>query len=179
MRSPVKGAANSQYSGRFIFSGSQTDTPPYAVGASDAYAGNTDVVTREIGPGVQLDLNTVGSAVVGDGSSGLLKTLRDVVSHLQTNDGTSLRGVDLSALDAATDAVSNARAAVGARTNRLESADSRLKDLEQVASSQLSNIEDADMAEAVVHYSTQQAVYQAALRAGSQIFQPSLMDFLK
>ena len=175
----VKGAANSQYSGRFIFSGSKTDTPPYAVGASDAYAGNTDVVTREIGPGVQLDLNTVGSAVVGDGSSGLLKTLRDVVSHLQTNDGTSLRGVDLSALDAATDAVSNARAAVGARTNRLESADSRLKDLEQVASSQLSNIEDADMAEAVVHYSTQQAVYQAALRAGSQIFQPSLMDFLK
>src|SRR5205823_8324529 len=56
----VKGAANAQYEGRFIFSGSATDTAPYAVGASDVYSGNTDVVQREIGPGVHLDLNTVG-----------------------------------------------------------------------------------------------------------------------
>src|SRR5207253_10633352 len=114
---------------------------------------------------------TVGSAVAGDGSSGLLKTMRDIVSHLQTDDGTSLRGADLSTLDTVGDTVSNARAVVGGRTNRRESADSRLKDLEQVANSQLSNVEDADMAKVLVQFSTQQAVYQAALRSGAQIFQ--------
>ena len=34
------------------------------------------------------------------------------------------------------------------------------------------------MAQTIVTYSQQQAVYQAALKAGAQIIQPSLMDFL-
>jgi flagellin-like hook-associated protein FlgL len=35
------------------------------------------------------------------------------------------------------------------------------------------------MAKAYVEFSTQQAVYQAALKAGSQIIQTSLLDFLR
>jgi flagellin-like hook-associated protein FlgL len=31
----------------------------------------------------------------------------------------------------------------------------------------------------MIDYSTQSAVYQAALRAGSQLIQPSLLDFLR
>jgi flagellar hook-associated protein 3 FlgL len=42
----------------------------------------------------------------------------------------------------------------------------------------LSNVQDADMTQVMVNFSTQQAAYQAALRAGAQIIQPSLMDFL-
>src|SRR5262249_11225760 len=43
----VKTEANAQYAGRFIFSGSATNQAPYQLGASDAYAGNADVVQRE------------------------------------------------------------------------------------------------------------------------------------
>jgi flagellar hook-associated protein 3 FlgL len=67
----VKGEGNAKYAGRFIFSGSATLTQPYQMGASDAYAGNTELVKREIGPGVQIDLNVPGSSVLGDTSSGL------------------------------------------------------------------------------------------------------------
>jgi flagellar hook-associated protein 3 FlgL len=76
------------------------------------------------------------------------------------------------------DSVSTARAVVGASQNRLATASSRLQDLQQTATSLLSDTEDADMAKTMVDFSTQSAVYQSALRAGAQIIQPSLMDFL-
>src|SRR5581483_4815525 len=71
----VKAAANTQYAGRYLFAGSATQTPPYkldngAATPDDTYYGNTAVMQREIGVGVRVDLNTVGSAVIGDGSSG-------------------------------------------------------------------------------------------------------------
>jgi flagellar hook-associated protein 3 FlgL len=75
--------------------------------------------------------------------------------------------------------VVNARSVVGALSNRLDTALSRLQQLQDASSAQLSNVEDADMAKTLVDFSTQQAVYQSALRAGANIIQPSLMDFLK
>ena len=54
----------------------------------------------------------------------------------------------------------------------------RLQQLEESTTQLLSNTEDADMAQTMVDFSQQQAVYQAALKAGAEIIQPSLMDFL-
>jgi flagellar hook-associated protein 3 FlgL len=175
----VKSEGNANYAGRFIFSGSATLTQPYQMGASDAYAGNGEVVKREIGPGVQIDLNQPGINLFGDSSGGLLATLRTIVSDLQSNNGAALQNGDLTALDVAHDQVTLTRAVVGASQNRLETAASRLQELEQSTTQMLSNTEDADMAKTLVDFSTQQAVYQSALRSGAQIIQPSLMDFLK
>ena len=73
---------------------------------------------------------------------------------------------------------SSQQASVGALSNRLTSATSRLQQLQQATTQQLSNVQDADMAKTLIDFSTQQAVYQAALKSGAQIIQPSLMDFL-
>jgi flagellar hook-associated protein 3 FlgL len=43
----------------------------------------------------------------------------------------------------------------------------------------LSETEDADMAKTLVAFSTQQAVYQSALKSGANIVQSSLLDFLR
>jgi flagellar hook-associated protein 3 FlgL len=82
-------------------------------------------------------------------------------------------------LPSAHDGVINLRAEVGARQTRLDTAMSRLQEVEQTQTELLSKIEDTDMAKAYVEFSTQQAVYQAALKAGSQIIQTSLLDFLR
>ena len=63
--------------------------------------------------------------------------------------------------------------------NRLEAAGARLAQLEESTTKLLSDVEDADMAKTLVAFSTQQAVYQAALRAGANIVQASLLDFLR
>jgi flagellar hook-associated protein 3 FlgL len=174
----IKTEGNTQYAGVYIFSGTATLTQPYQLGANDTFAGNTKSVNREIGPGIQVPVNQIGSNVIGDSSSGLLSTLRQIVSDLQSGNTAALGNGDLSALDTASDAVTNAQSQVGALTNRLTSATNRLQQLEGNSTKLLSNVEDADMAQTMIDYSTQSAVYQAALKAGANIIQPSLMDFM-
>jgi flagellar hook-associated protein 3 FlgL len=43
----------------------------------------------------------------------------------------------------------------------------------------LSNVEDADMAEAMMELQMQQVAYQSALAATARAIQPSLVDFLR
>jgi len=174
----IKTSGNAKLDDRYVFAGSATLTAPYQIGGADTYNGNNETVQRDIGPGVAIDLNVSGQSVIGDTAGGLLANLRTIVNDLQSGNGDALRSGDLQNLDSALDTITGAQAVVGARQNRLDSASSRLQQLEESTTSLLSNTEDADMAETIMHYSMQQAVYQSALKAGAQIIQPSLMDYL-
>ena len=181
----VKQEADVQYGGRYVFSGTATDTAPYALGGADGYQGDAGTITRAIGPRVELPLTTDIRALLGDGlaarDDGLLHTLRDIADHLRGGtpaDADALRGTDLQRLDASLDVLNGIRADVGARTNRLAVAGSRLSGLALNATQLLSEVEDADMAQTITQYTTQQAAYNAALKAGANIVQASLLDFL-
>jgi flagellar hook-associated protein 3 FlgL len=174
----VKQTANATYRGRYVFAGTETDAPPYISG-TDAYQGSTEVVERQIGPGVALPIGVLGTSFLGDGADGkLLQVLRDVSTHLQANDGTTLRA-DVGLLDGKLDEVLGVRALNGARENRLEAALSRLGEVEESTLKQLSETEDTDIAKTLIELNSQQAAYQAALKAGANIVQASLMDFLR
>ena len=67
---------------------------------------------------------------------------------------------------------------VGATTDRLQMAATRIQSLQTSATTTLSNTQDADMAQTEVNFSTQQAALTAALQAGAKVVQQSLMDFL-
>jgi flagellar hook-associated protein 3 FlgL len=182
----LKQEANSSYAGRFIFAGTATDVPPYAVGGADGYAGNTETFARQIGPGVSVPVNARADALLGGGQAAnddrLLDVLRDVAQHLRSGapaDAQLLRTSDISRLDANVDVLLGLRAEVGALSNRLEVAGSRLAEIEENTGKLLSQTEDADMAETMVDFSMQQAVYQSALRSGANIVQASLLDFLR
>jgi flagellar hook-associated protein 3 FlgL len=180
----VKTEGNAQYAGRYVFAGT-SGTQPYGT-SDDLYHGNTTAVTRQIGPGVNVPISTTGSAAIGSydpgpppSGSGLLKALNDILNDLQSPANTAaLQGTDMQNLDAANDQLLSVRATVGATSNRLDAASNRLSQLEQVTTSQLSTTEDADMAKTMIDLSQEQAVFQAALRAGANLLQPSLMDFL-
>jgi flagellar hook-associated protein 3 FlgL len=181
----VKQEADVQYGGRNVFSGTATDTTPYALGGADRYLGDAGTITRAIGPGVELPINTDVRALLGDGQGArddkLLNTLRDISDHLRGNtpaDTDALRTTDLQRLDASLDVLNGIRADVGARTNRLAVASSRLSGLALNSTRLLSDVEDADMAQTITQYTTQQAAYSAALKAGANIVQSSLLDFL-
>ncbi len=177
----LKEHGNATYAGRYVFGGTLTTQPPYATGAVDAYGGDTQTIAREIGPGVAITINLTGDRVLGSGGGDnkLLAVLRNVAAHLRAGDSASLRNTDIAALEANLDALMDVRAENGARTNRLESALDRLAEYEETTIRQLSETEDADFAKTMVEYSTQQAAYQAALKAGANIVQASLMDFLR
>jgi len=186
----IKQNASATYRGSHLFSGGETGARPYQPGADDAYHGDqggadpsVPGIVREIGPRVTMTINTVGDQVLGNGQAAnddkLLDVLRDAVDHLRAGDGAALRGTDLTRLDASLDSLLEVRAANGARTNRLEAAMTRLGEVEESTVRQLSSVEDADFAETLIQLNSQTAAYQAALRAGANIVQSSLMDFLR
>lgn len=181
----VKAAANATYAGTYVFGGAQTDAPPYDTAGGDAFAGDGGSIIRTIGPGVDVRVNVdLGGQVLGGGAGDgkVLAVLRDIADHMRSGapaDRDALRSTDIAALDAGIDALGALRAEVGATGNRLEAAAVRLAQVEENATKQRSLIEDADYAEAIMRYSTEQSVYQAALKSGAQILQTSLLDFLR
>jgi flagellar hook-associated protein 3 FlgL len=185
----MKQEADATYDGRYVLSGSRTNTRPYdstlttgtGATANDAYSGDAASQLREIGPGVTLGVNVHGDEVLGGapGSAGnLLGVLRDVATHLRSGDTAALGNGDIKAVSDQIDNLLAVQARVGAGMNRLDTASSRLAQIEESTTSMLSNTEDADMAKTITDFSTQQAVYQSALNAGARIVQTSLLDFL-
>ena len=173
---------NGTYAGRYLFSGTATLTPPFPAPAL-TYAGDANTMQRVIGQGEQVDLNLRGweAFSVPPTASGqnVLQLLDKVATDLQAGNRAALGGPDLQGVDAMLDQLSASRAQVGARVNRLETQQTRLKDLELNVEDLLSKTEDADMAKAMVDFSMQQSIYQSALQSGARVLQPSLLDFLR
>ena len=185
----MKETANAKYAGSYIMSGTATGVEPYVQGADDTYKGDdagldpaVPGVLREIGPGVTLSINTVARGVLGDGQAAgddkVLNVLRDVADHLRAGDGDALKA-DLGRVEKNLDNLLEVRARNGARTNRLESATTRLDQIQEALTKQLSDTEDADFAKTMIDFNSQSVAYQAALKAGANIVQSSLMDFLR
>ncbi|WP_205696197.1 flagellin [Conexibacter sp. SYSU D00693] len=181
----AKDAVRVQVDGAWIFSGTDSTTPPYAFG-SDTFAGNAATVAREIGPGVSVGVNVSAASVLGSGQGAadglLLNTLRDLADHLRGGtpaDLAALRGADLAGLTANLDTVNAAQATVGAAQVRVDAAVARLDDLDMAGQTRLRDLEGADLAEALTRLTTQKTAYEAALKTGAQLFQLSLLDFLR
>ena len=198
----AKDAVNVKFGDAYIFSGTKSDVPPYSAATGDAYQGDTGAVTREAGPGATLQANPpfaaigatpsgatealTGQSILGGGTAAgdgrILDVLETLSAHLRggtTADINALQSTDLQRLTASTTAVSTARAAVGATLNRAQAATSRLEDLQDLTTKGIDDLTGVDLAKALTDFTSQQTAYQAALKVGSQIIQPSLVDFLR
>jgi flagellar hook-associated protein 3 FlgL len=200
----AKDAVNAKSGDQYIFSGTATNTAPYSAATADAYQGDDGAVLREIGAGVNLQVNPQlvplapapagstlplnGRAILGAGGTGaagdgrVISVLRELSLHLRGGTAADLNALgttDQAAVDANVTAVSTARSAIGATQNRVDAATSRLAQLEETRTKALTDLTGTDMARALTDFTTQQTAYQAALKAGAQIIQPSLMDFLR
>jgi flagellar hook-associated protein 3 FlgL len=199
MTRAAKDAMNVKFGDAYIFSGTKSDVPPYAAATGDTYQGDTGAVIREAGAGVTLQLNgpfvplnrtTPGATapltadtVLGSGGDGrVLATLEALSAHLRGGtpaDMTALQGADLRAIQDNQTAVSGARSMVGATRNRADAAASRLTDLEDATAKTLDDLTGVDLARALTDFTAQQTAYQASLKVGAQIIQPSLLDFIR
>jgi flagellar hook-associated protein 3 FlgL len=180
----IKQEANTQYNGQYIFSGTTTTTQPYSSSTGDVYQGNTAAVTRQIGPGSSLQVNADISSVLGSGSSAndgkLLDTLRSISSDLRSGSSgvADLSSNQLTNLQNSLNSLEQVQSNVGAAQNRLTLAGDRIQGLQNSDTAALSDDEDVNMAQAVTTFSSEQAAFTAALKAGANIVQSSLMDFL-
>ena len=75
--------------------------------------------------------------------------------------------------------VIDTQSAIGVQSQSLEITASRLNDLDLTYNTQIVDVEYVNDAEAISEYYYAQYTYNAALRVGSSILGPSLLDFLK
>jgi flagellar hook-associated protein 3 FlgL len=181
----MKQEANTQYNGQYIFSGTATNTQPYSSATGDVFQGNTAPITRQIGPGSSLQVNVDVSGLLGSGASAndgkLLNTLRTIAADMRSGNGAGVADLSanqLSNLQNSLNSLVQLQANVGAAQNRLTLAGDRIQGLQNSDTAALSNDEDVNMAQAVTTFSSEQAAFTAALKAGANIVQSSLMDFL-
>jgi flagellar hook-associated protein 3 FlgL len=196
----IKGAKeslNAKVGNDYIFSGTKSDTPPYSLATGDAYQGDTNAIVRDGGAGVTLQNNPsfaalggtsepiTAASILGNGSASgdgrVLDALTQLAAHLRGGTAADVQALgtsDLRALESNRVVVSNAVSAIGAMSNRATAAASRLVDLEDGANQGIDDLTGVDMAKAITDFSTQSAAYQASLKVGAQIIQPSLLQFL-
>ncbi|MFC5401752.1 flagellar hook-associated protein FlgL [Cohnella soli] len=191
LRAQLVDVANSQFKGKYVFNGQFTDTIPYDPSV-DPKTVLTDPGEIEymISSGVKLSVNLNGNDVFGypPASSGVtspkyeddnaFNVLDNIIANLGTGNIAGVSG-QLGLLDSRMDKILTQQAEVGARTNRLELMQDRLKDLNLNLQTLQSKTEDADIEDLIIRSKVNESVYQASLSVGSKVIQPTLVDFLR
>ncbi|GFN32658.1 flagellar hook-associated protein FlgL [Paenibacillus xylaniclasticus] len=174
---------NDQLNGKYIFNGQMTDIRPYdAATAFTPNAVDTDnqLIKVRFAAGVTVGTNVTGGEVFGRtaDANNLFKTLKDIANSISTADKAALLDAS-NRLNSRYEQVINIRSEVGARVNRIDLIDQRMQDLNYNLTDLQSKVEDADMAETIMRYNQEEAVYQASLSTGAKVIQRTLIDYLR
>jgi flagellar hook-associated protein 3 FlgL len=151
--------------------GTPQPTPPYTFTRFEGAA-----VERRIDASTTVRVDVDGAAAFGSGDASVFATLDRIAKGLR--DGTDV-GPEITKLDLHRDAMLHEVAALGSRQSQVEAAAARSMETKVSLTSQLTAIEDVDLAGTIMEVQMQEVAYQAALGAASRVLQPTLMDFLR
>jgi flagellar hook-associated protein 3 FlgL len=174
-RASLLSLANASYQGRPVFGG--TTAGSVAFDATGSYVGDGGTVTRTVGPNASVDLNTAATATFGANGSNLFDLMSNIANDLRTNPAGL--GADLTQLDSRQVAITSDRSLAGAKYQRIQTVQSAASTNSLQLTSQLSDLQDIDLAETVVQVTSANTAYQAALATTAKVGQTSLMDFLR
>ncbi|MBB1196429.1 flagellar hook-associated protein FlgL [Curtobacterium flaccumfaciens] len=174
LKADLEARANTTYGTRSVFAGSSTAAAAYDPATGWAAAG-TDV-SRRIGDGTTVRVDTAGTAVFGSGDDSVFAVIDSIVNDLQNGVNVNARINDV---DGALGTVRGAQADVGIRHAAALTAQDSLKSATVSLESRRADIEDVDLAKAVLDLQVQQTNYQAALAVTAKVLQPTLMDYLR
>ena len=141
--------ANSTHGSRYVFAGYSTGTKPYALNADGVTVNRVappdagQDITRQVGDGEQVAINVTGDAL--QGTTNIFDALKGLAQDLETGDSTSLSTTRAADIEAAADHILEVRARVGAKVNRMESAQDQLQGIQLNFAALLSKAEDADI----------------------------------
>lgn len=175
--------ANSQVGTKYIFGGTHPDKKPYTEeGGVFKWQGNDKRLAVEVGANLSLPVSINGKELFGingaNNSSSFFKDLRQLSADLKNGNETGINEA-LEKIDTHIDRILETRAELGARTNRMQILYNQIDNSIINTKQNLSDLQDADIAETIMEFKSVQNVYRAALSVGSQIIQPSLVDFMR
>lgn len=178
LRDQLLQIANSSYLGQGTFSGFASGDAVTNVAGVWTYTGDTGEVKRRIGEDEVVTVNVNGNDAFGFASgTDVFTALDDLEASLTAGNGANISSAIVD-MDSANNEILTGLAQLGSVGSALEVTNSRLLEQELVLRTQQSEIEDVDIAEAIMELQTQEVALQATLGAMSRALQPSLMDYL-
>lgn len=165
---------------------------------SELSMGNTDAYTQnqldmlgtkmkvEVSQGVTMDYNVTAKEVLSfKNNSGasidtmdLLKQITQNLNSSNTDDNSKVINENLKGIDEVVTNLLRIRSEVGAKQNRMDSAQTKNEDENFNMTDILSKTEDIDFTEKTIEYSMAQTVYSASLQVSAKVLPSTLMDYL-
>lgn len=194
LRDQVLNLANSKISNKYIFGGYNTSTSPFKVDEATGkllyngldvsletpalLAEKEQNISFEIGYDMTMEISMNGLELLGSGDSNIYNILNELYNALESGSSGKSISPYIEQVQSAQEDVLSRLAEVGGKTNRLDLIENRYAEDKLNYTEIKSKVEDTDQAEAIMQYKMAEAVYLFALQVGSNIIQPTLVDYL-
>lgn len=142
--------------------------------APNEYLSFTTVNQPNDGDPPELQIETVQAT-----ESQLISNLNNLITDLRNDEDTDVLTTHIGFIDVDLNRMLTAESDIGARNTRVELVLNRIGENNLTYTSLMSEAQDADMAEVIMHYQNAQNVYRASLSTGAQTIQPTLIDFIR
>jgi|LSQX01.2.fsa_nt_gb flagellar hook-associated protein 3 FlgL len=196
LRDHVLEIANSKVGDKFLFGGYNTTEKPFKVDPVTGellYNGisvtggdpvalaleDKQYIQYETGYQMKTDVSIPGTKLVGLGENNIYVILDELTKALESDASSQEISAFAGKLQNAQGNTMALAAEIGGRTNRLKLVKNRYEDEVIRYKEMKSEVEDIDQAEVIMQFKMAESVYLAALRVGTSIVQPSLVDYLK
>ena len=179
LRDQIISAADTTHAGRYIFGGSTTTTQPYVKNpdTSVTYQGNDQDMPLQVSRNSTLQTQVPGSEIFS-GSVDIFTTMSDLATAVQAGDKAAI-DAQVKKLEQFSDVISEARSKVGGYLNTATNVESELSSTGLTRKSELSNVQDADLAKAITELTMSQQQLQATMAVGARLSQLTILDYLK
>lgn len=208
IQNQILSIANSKYSGKYMFGGSNVNNQPFTLDASGnlLYNGqnvNTGTFTSDVRyvdvglglatdasgnvvAGTAYDTSISGNVLLGTGMDAADPTISNNLYNLIGQIATAFENNDMSKMTAYQNKLNAKKSDVmlqyvniGDKGKFLEFMTSRYQTQETNLKAKQKSLEGVDSAKAITEFKQQDMVYNAALQMGVKILQPSLLDYLR
>ena len=173
---------NTQMNGKYIFGGFKNDTPAFDTAGN--FLGTSDALMVEVDRGAPVQINYSGADLLRGGnppgSSGtdIVAAFDNLITALGANNMTTAQN-QLTEFDNGLSQVLAFRTDIGARRNRLDSANNVIDEMKFSITKIMSDKQDVDIMQVISDLSKQQTAFDAAMAASAKVSQVSLLDYLR
>ncbi len=174
--------ANTTVNNRPMFGGTAGTTRAYD--DAGVFLGNTGDVLRSVSANESFSVATNGPAAFGafDGGNNyagsVFQVIEELAAAVESGDVAQVRA-GIEAVDTATSRMQGEIGRLGGLSSRLGEIESRNQDSQIATQTQISEVRDVDMADAIIRLRSAETSYEATLSSASRSLSVSLLDFLR
>lgn len=178
IQSQIVSLANTQVNDRYVFAGTKSDAAPFSAGPPVTYSGNDSPAQLSLAAGAEFAVSVTGPSLLNArGGTDLFQNLSALESAVRSGD-TKATAAGLAGLDDDMTNISRQQADIGAREQYVQMVRQQSDQNMTAAQARQSQLQNADMAGAILNEKTAENATQASLAMAGRVGQLSLLNYL-